>query len=178
MTKQNRKKQNKLYKNEIGLGDTDSEWVIFNTCRFMNTSTEAADGVNTGGQVPIISELESMHKNGLHISMGWKTRMQQNIQYSLAGTSVNENIGRFFVEQLRTGMNFIDAWQATCENDAFARKTAGAIGRSFYADLCKDDNIKPVNNSKLAPIVVSRDPVPSESYSEKTYREMLPSSTP
>lgn len=143
-------------KEDIILGVKDCEWAVFNTCRFMNTATEAEDGINSDDvkEDDIKNRLKILHRNGLHISMGWKTKMSM----------AHKEMGEYFVEQLSDGLSFIDAWKLTTEEFVLQDSGKVTIGRAFAATDCTGDSLKAKFDSKLSPVEVSRDPLPNDDF--------------
>jgi hypothetical protein len=141
-----------LFHSGVGLGDTDTEWVIFNTCRFLNTNVETADGVNDP-PVPaaqIDPLLKQMFQHGLHLACGFKTKMR-----------MHPDISKKFIEEVRLGHTIVDAWLVAC---ALGQKHDGGvtIGRVFGAKACINETF--YTEHLLDPIVVQRDPLPTDEY--------------
>ena len=148
----------KLYQDNVGLGNTDAEWAIFNSCRFLNTSTEAEDGDNGPGvkQEDIDAELKKICKNGLHIVCGFKTRM--NMGYS-------PSISKEFIDELNSGSTIVEAWKETARK--CTKKNAGeiTIGRIFGLKTSLSQSFVPDNDNGIYPIrIVSRDPNSTDKY--------------
>jgi hypothetical protein len=146
----------KLYHEDVGLGDTDAEWVAFNTCRFLNTNTEAEDGANgpNVNQEDIENELKKLCKNGIHLVLGWKTRM-----------AMRPGMGAYFVNRMRAGDEIKDAWVAMTQQYPRLDPAKVSIGRVFGAESCEGDCLEPdISTGLLYPIKVSRDPDETDSY--------------
>jgi Family of unknown function (DUF6345) len=148
----------KLHHDDVGLGDTLANWAIFHSCRFLNTDGEAEDGPNDGLTVDpdaVNAELKKMCGHGMRLVCGWKTRMY-----------MKPGLGAYFAERLQEGDDIADAWIAT--SMVFPREDENkvSIARVFGAEACANDNVVPITDSPMAPVILCpRDPVPADSYS-------------
>lgn len=143
----------RLYQHNVGLGNGDADWAVFNTCRFLNSYHENQDGRNDEpvDQLRIEGLLKQMCRKGLHLVCGWKTRMD-----------MNPGMGQYFVERLRARDFIKDAWIATTRQHP--RTNGWSIGRVFGAENSKYDYLCPFIESALSPVLLSRDPLDTDSF--------------
>jgi hypothetical protein len=152
----------KLHHDDVKLGNTDAEWAIFQTCRFLNTSKEESNGPGHGTATDedIETELKQMFA-GCHLVMGYKTMM---LMYA------------HFAEKLMSCINCNQGTDHGLDQGftipmAFSRATIhcpmrdqNMVPRIFGADACWGDMLYPEAGKKMAPILLSRDPLATDGY--------------
>ncbi|MBI4712630.1 MAG: hypothetical protein HY762_04925, partial [Planctomycetes bacterium] len=82
----------KLTPSELSLGETDLEWVVFNTCRFLSDSA-----------IPIFQA----NMKGAHLILGWKTEMTV---YTDAGKIFAENVLKEIDNDTGKRYSIVKAW--------------------------------------------------------------------
>jgi hypothetical protein len=151
-----------LHHNDVALGNTDAEWAIFETCRFLNTANEESNGPGhgTATDATIVAELKQMF-SGLHLVMGYKTKCR---------------VWGHFAERLincsscdQGSEHGLD--QGTTIRFSFARSTRHCpmqdqdmVPRVFGAESCLGDKLYSDQGKKLAPVPLSRDPLATDTY--------------
>jgi len=152
----------KLHHSDVRLGNADAEWAIFQTCRFLNTSKEESNGPGHGTATDedIINELKQMFA-GCHLVCGYKTK---NRMYA------------HFAEKLISCINCDQGSDhgldvGSIMEIAFIRATRHCpmrdqdmYPRIFVAVDCRPDWLYSEGTKKLAPVTLSRDPLPTDNY--------------
>jgi hypothetical protein len=105
----------KLLWSEIDWGDKDLDWVVLNTCRFL-------DGTN--------DQLKQMVSDtrGVHLICGYVTDM-----------TVYDEAGQYFADRLDEGVSVKQAWFE--QGDEFQKEKDQNIARVFGAAECMNDSL-------------------------------------
>jgi len=152
----------KLHHDDVKLGNTDAEWAIFQTCRFLNTSKEESNGPGHGTATDedIETELKQMFA-GCHLVMGYKTKNRMYAHFSeklIYCTNCDQGTDHGLDQGFTIPMAFSRATRhcPMLDQDMYPRY--------FGALNCAGDTLYPDGGKKLAPVPLSRDPLATDEY--------------
>ena len=156
------KNTQKLHHGDVQLGNTDAEWAIFQTCRFLNTSKEESNGPGHGTATDedIETELKQMFA-GCHLVMGYKTKMLMYAHFAeklMSCINCNQGTDHGLDQGFTIPMAFSRATRHCPMQDQ------DMVPRIFGADDCWGDTLYPEGAKKLEPILLSRDPLATDGY--------------
>jgi hypothetical protein len=142
----------------LDTGDLDAEWVIFDTCWFL-------DGLKADLQADLLSS--NPNARSAHMFLGFATHGENPDDWVMTYWKDADN-GAYFANSLRY-MSVKAAWFDYCE----AKQYRGCKARAFHVMGYDDESV-----SGPGPIALLRDPIPSDDWRIDSYLKTSPPDPP